>query len=368
MPNCERQDRQARLDACKTRLQYSRREKEVKRTLAALGTLFVVLALRTQAADNAPLKLIATTPLPGFSGDFDHFGVDLKGNRLFLAAEDHKTVEVFDLNTGKSLHSITGFGQPHAVLYLPSVNKLIVTDGDDFGMVELVSGADYQIVDKIKLPPAVDGAVFNPVNKYYYVESGSDQPGANTHVLNIIDTQTFKLVGTITLPGKHSEAMAIDKAGKKMYVNLQGTDSVGVVNLDSRQLVAQWPVPDAHVENSLVLDEPNHRIFIATRKPAKFFVFNTDTGKVVATLACAEINDDMWFDRARKRIYVTGSDTTSVIEQKDADHYEKIADVPTGFRAKTSIFVPQLNRLYVAVSGKGKADAQLSMQIYEIQP
>jgi hypothetical protein len=45
---------------------------------------------------------------------------------------------------------------------------------------------------------------------------------------------------------------------------------------------------------------------------------------------------------------VTGTDTTSVFEQRDADHYEHIAEVPTGFRAKTSVFVPELNRLYIA--------------------
>jgi hypothetical protein len=76
----------------------------------------------------------------------------------------------------------------------------------------------------------------------------------------------------------------------------------------------------------------------------------------------------MWLDVPHKRIYVTGSDTTTVFRQLDADHYEHIADVPTGFRAKTSLLVPQLNRLYVAVSGKGKDDAKLAMQIYEIQP
>ena len=333
-----------------------------------LATLLLVTGAKARAADNPPLKLIETTPLPGFSGDFDHFGLDLKGNRLFLAAEDHKTVEVFDLRSGKHLHTITGFSQPHAIVYLPAQNKMIVTDGDDFGMVELVDDKDYQIVDKIKLSPGVDGAIFNPVNQYYYVESGSDEPGAKTHKLNIIDTRDFKLVGDITVPGNHSEAMIVNKAGTKLYVNLTGVDTVGTVDLSTRQVIAQWPVPDAHVQNSMVLDEPNHRLFIATRKPAKFFVFDTDNGKVVATLPCAEINDDMWFDRAHKRIFVTGSDTTSVIEQKDADHYEKIADVPTGFRAKTSIFVPQLKRLYLAVSGKGKPDAKLSMQIYEVQP
>jgi DNA-binding beta-propeller fold protein YncE len=328
--------------------------------------LFVLLAVaqRAPAQEKAPLKLIETTPLPGFSGDFDHFTADLKGNRLFLTAEDHKTVEVFDLRSGKPLHSITGLEEPHAMVYLPETNKLIITDGgDDSGKVALVSGENYQIMDTIKLPAGVDGAVFNPVNKYYYVESG----GKTEHQLNIIDTKNFKHVGDITLPGSHSEAMVIDRAGKKMYVNLTAVSTVGVVDLQSGKLAMQWPVADAKVQNSMALDEPNHRLFIATRMPPKLFVFNTDTGKVVASLPCSPINDDMWFDVARKRIYLTGSDTTTVIAQRDADHYEQIAEVPTGFRAKTSLYIPSLSRLYVAVSGKGKPDAKLALQIYQVQ-
>jgi DNA-binding beta-propeller fold protein YncE len=338
----------------------------VKKSLGISMLLILALALTSSAQQKPPLRLVATTPLPNFTGDFDHFAVDLKGKRLFLTAEDHKTVEVFDLE-GKRIHSITGFGQPHAAVVLSDSN-IIVTDGDDFGRVALVNGKDYSIISTIKLPPGVDGAVFNPVNQYYYVESGGDDAGAKTHMINIIDTKTFKLVGDITLPGNHSEAMAVDHAGKKLYVNLTGADQVGVVDLNTRKLVARWPVPDAETANALVLDEPNHRLFIATRKPAKFFVYDTDTGKVVTTLPTAEMHDDMWFDTARKRIYVTGTETTAVLEQRDADHYAHIADIPTGFRAKTSIFVPELNRLYVAVSGKGKPDAKLSLQVYDAQP
>jgi DNA-binding beta-propeller fold protein YncE len=338
-----------------------------KKIASIAGIALSLLIGRSSAQEKQPLKLVATTPLPGFTGDFDHFGLDLKGKRLFLAAEDHKTVDVFDLE-GKYLHGITGFGQPHAILYMPDANKLIVTDGDDFGMVELVSGTDYTILDKIKLPPGVDGAVYNPVNHYYYVESGGDDPKGPVHKINIIDTKTFKLVGDITLPGTHSEAMAITKDGKKMYVNLSGPKEVGVVDLNTRELVARWPIPDAETPNSMALDEPHHRLFIATRKPPKFFVFNTDTGKVTATADISAMNDDMWFDTARKRIYLTGTETTTVLSQTDADRYTHVAEVPTGYRAKTSLYVPQLNRFYIAVSGKGKADAQLAVQVYDVQP
>jgi DNA-binding beta-propeller fold protein YncE len=322
--------------------------------------------LTVKAQEKLPLKLITTTPMPGFTGDFDHFGLDLEGNRLFLAAEEHKTVEVFDLRTGERIHSIEGFGQPLMMVYLPESNHLVVTDGVD-SAVHLVDCKEYKIIKTIKLGEGVDHGVLNPVNKYYYVESGGGS-SAPTHVLSVIDTKSFKQVGDVAgLPGSSNEGMVIDRAGKKLYVNLTGTDEVGVVDLDTRQLLARWPLPDAHAAHAMVLDEPNHRIFIATRQPAQFIVFNIDTGKVVTSLPCVGVNSDMSFDIARKRIYVTGSETASVFEQRDADHYEHIAEVPTAYRAKSSIFVPDLKRLYVAVSGKGKPDAKLALQIYEVQ-
>jgi len=61
------------------------------------------------------------------------------------------------------------------------------------------------------------------------------------------------------------------------------------------------------------------------------------------------------------------SNCRSVFEQRDADHYEHIAEVPTAYRAKSSIFVPDLKLLYVAASDKGKPDANLALQIYEVQ-
>ena len=315
---------------------------------------------------QAPLKLMGTTPLEGFSGDLDHFAVDLKGNRLFLAAEEHKSVEVFDLRTGARMHSITGIDHPLTMIYLRDSNQLAVTDGE-VGAVRLVDCKSYRIAKTLALDHAVDHSAFDPQNKNYYVETDS-AAGAKTHALSVIDMKSFKHVGDISgLPGNSNEAMIVDRAGKNLYVNLTGTDEIGVIDLKSRHLVKQWPLPDAHMAHAIALDENNHRLFTATRNPAKFIVMNLDTGKVVTTLPCVGVNSDMWFDMVRKRIYVTGSDTASVFEQRDADHYEHLAEVPTAYRAKSSVFVPELNRLYVAASGKGKPDAKLALQIYQVQ-
>src|SRR5579872_4771571 len=331
-------------------------------SLAALAA-FPVNSL---AQEKAPLKLVATTPMPGYTGDFDHFGLDLKGHRLFLASENQKTVEVFDLRTGARLHSIEGFAHPLTMAYLADSDRLVVTEGD-IDSLDLVDCKSYKIIKTLKLSKNVDHGVLNPVNQYFYVESGAAADG-KTHVLSIVDTKTFKVVGEIPgLSGDSNEGMVIDRAGKKLYVNLTGSDEVGVIDLEARRIVAKWQLPNVHVAHAIALDEPHHRLFTATRNPPEFVVYNTDTGKVVASLPCVGVNSDMSIDVARKRIYVTGSDTASVFEQRDADHYEHLAEVPTAFRAKSSIFVPQLSRLYIADSGKGKPDAKLALQIFEAQ-
>src|SRR5258706_14189544 len=98
--------------------------------------------MRSQEKSEAPLKLLRSVALPGFSGDFDHFAVDKKGGRLFLAGEDHKTVEVFDLNANRRIKSIAGFGTPHAIFYLPESDRILVTDGDK-GFLRILRGKDY---------------------------------------------------------------------------------------------------------------------------------------------------------------------------------------------------------------------------------
>ncbi|MGI9075492.1 MAG: YncE family protein [Bryobacteraceae bacterium] len=126
--------------------------------VAALSISFAL------AASNAPLVLIHTTPLPGVKGDFDHFAADIKGNRLFLTAEDHHSVEVFDLSSGKSLQSVGGFDTPHSILYMPEKKELFVIDGGD-GTCKILSGENYKIVKTLKVGPEADSMVYEPIHK-----------------------------------------------------------------------------------------------------------------------------------------------------------------------------------------------------------
>ena len=323
------------------------------------------------AQPNMPLRLVSATPMPDFAGDFDHFASDLKGNRLFLSAEEHQSVEVFDLHTGARVHSIMGFSHPLTMVYLPESNHLLVTDFGPTekgqGSVHLVDCSNYRIIGTIPLPSSVDESEYNPVDKNFYVESDDETPSKDSHLLNIIDTQSFKLIGTISLPGPIHEGTCVDRAGKYLYFNNTGINELGVLDLVTRQVVARWAMPVGANAHALALDESSRRLFSATREPGLLNVFDVDTHKLVASLPCVGVNSNMWIDAARKRIYVTGSGAISVFKQIDADHYEHLADVPSAYRAKSSWFEPSLNRLYVAASNKKKPEVKMQLLIFEPQ-
>src|SRR5437588_9802199 len=121
----------------------------MKRGLFALVFLWAACAA---ASDSVPLRLVNSVALPKYSGDFDHFAADVNGNRLFLAAEDHGTLEVFDLKSTRWLRTIRGFEVPHSILYLPASQKLLVTDGGE-SMSKVLNGPDFQLLKKVPLIP-----------------------------------------------------------------------------------------------------------------------------------------------------------------------------------------------------------------------
>jgi len=82
---------------------------------------------------------------------------------------------------------------------------------------------------------------------------------------------------------------------------------------------SDYDLADVQVAKHLIamsFDEADHRLFVTTRNPGKLIVLNTDSGKVVTSLPCVGDNDDMAYDSASKRIYVSGSGFVDVITRK----------------------------------------------------
>ncbi len=333
----------------------------VSAILCSLGLLaFGQAPAKSEKAAPAPLTLAHTEELPGITGDFDHFAVDEKGGRLFLAGEDHKTVEVFDLETGRRLKSIAGFGAPHCIFYLPATDRILVTDGEQ-GVLQILRGSDYAVVQRVDGLAGADSARLDAAAQILYVVTGGKDVPLDYSFLVAIDLKTSKKIGELRFESSHVEAFALDSASSRLFINITDKHEVAVVDRKAMKEITRWAIGSQADNSPMAYDEAHHRLLIVCRKPGTLLVMDADSGKVVARLPAAERSDDIAFDAAQGRIYVPGGEGyISVFQQRSADQYELLAKVTTESGAKTCLLVPSLARFFVAVSpGETKATAKV---------
>jgi hypothetical protein len=333
-----------------------RRKMRLRVFLSLIG--LIALAVATEAGESAALKLVQTIPLPNVEGRIDHMAVDLKGQRLFVAALGNNTVEIIDLREGKRVRSITGLHEPQGVGFLPDLHKLFVANGKG-GACDIFDGASFKLAKSVKFPDDADNVRYDAATRRIYLGYGS---GA----LGIIDAATGDHLGDIKLDG-HPESFQLEKSGRRIFVNIPTSQKVAVVDREKRAVTAGWPISDAAANFPMALDEEHHRLFVGARKPAKLIVFDTESGRVVASLDSPGDADDIFYDAARRQIYISGGEgVIGILRQNDSDHYTMLGKVPSAAGARTSLFVAELNRLYLAVPHRGKQAAEI--RIYEPQP
>jgi DNA-binding beta-propeller fold protein YncE len=163
----------------------------------------------------------------------------------------------------------------------------------------------------------------------------------------------------------HPESFQLEKSGPRMFVNLPRSQKVAVIDRLKSAVMTSWPTDDAQSNFPMALDEADGRLFIVCRKPAVLLVLDTRSGAVVEKLPTVGDSDDVFYDQQRKRIYVSGGEgAIAVYQQKGANQYNEIARLEAVKGARTSLFVPQLGRLFLAVRQVGENAA--AIRVYEV--
>jgi len=338
------------------------------------------------------LRLVQTIPLPT-EGYMDRITADVKGQRLFICGENNKTLIAVDLRAGKVIHETPLAASPKKPVYLPDTNEVWVNMTDS--TVVAVSGTTYEITKIVRLSgygdpnKGGDNGAYDPATRLYYaaIETFKDSAleafkgttevsygGADNHVpsgasIDIVDTKTAELVGSIKMPGGDPAGVAIEPSGKRLYVTMGdiigGDSHVAVVDLEKRAVIAQWPITGGPVPHTAGLDAKHHRLLVGSRikpntgefggghqyEPGKLVVMDTDTGKVVQALdSVGGADDTVYYDDATGRIYFTGTTgSVAVFQEIDPDHFQLLGKVPTGAVSKMGLWVPEWKRFYSAV-------------------
>lgn len=333
-------------------------------SLALAGAVSAAAALAAPSAQ--PLVPLGRASLPGYDGDFDHLFADIGQNKLFVAAEDHGTVEVFDLATLRHLRTLKTFKTPHAFFLVPGTHRLIVTD--DSGP-RIMDDRNYRILGRIDVAPGADTEYYDPSTKHLYIVTGGGDVNLKNCWLNEIDPWSGKVLRQLKFDSDHVEAMQAEQHGGRIFINIADKDEVDVVDKKSLTVIGHWPIAGAAVNLAMALDEPDHRLFVVTRKPTRMFALDTHDGNTVATVDVPGVNDGIAFDAARKRIYVPGAvGRIGVYQELDPDHYREIARVPSAPGGKSELLVPALNEFFVAVSPQYNRPPAGGVLRYKVEP
>ena len=320
----------------------------------AMVMLLVGVGL-SQAPSPSPLRLEKTISLPGVKGRIDHLAFDADNQRLFVAALGNNTVEIIDLNSGKIARTISGLAEPQGVLYEPERKRLWIANGSD-GKVRIIDALTFQPLKSIELGDDADNIRRDPITRRIFVGYGNGG-------IAVFDPDGNK-VGDIRVDA-HPESFQLEKSGPRMFVNLPRSQKVAVIDRLKSAVMTSWPTDDAQSNFPMALDEADGRLFIVCRKPAVLLVLDTRSGAVVEKLPTVGDSDDVFYDQQRKRIYVSGGEgAIAVYQQKGANQYNEIARLEAVTGARTSLFVPQLGRLFLAVRQVGENAA--AIRVYEV--
>jgi hypothetical protein len=319
-----------------------------------IGTVFIAAPARAEAL----LLLETTIPLHNVSGRIDHMAIDLPRKRLMVAELGNNSVDIIDLDNGSSVHRISRLREPQGIGYAGRADTILVANAGD-GSVRLFNARDFSPVGRVELSDDADNVRIDPRNGLAVVGYGSGG-------LALIDPAARTKVADVLLPA-HPEGFQIDPSSGRAYVNIPDAHQIAVVDLNARRVVANWPTRNASANFPMALDPSQSLIASVFRSPPVLQLLDSATGEERKRTATCGDADDVFFDPRRARIYIScGAGDVTVLEHKAAD-WATLGTIQTASGARTSLFVPELDRLFVAERA-GLLGSEAAIRVYRPAP
>ena len=314
---------------------------------AARAALLLALAAACAPATAAePLRLEAKIPLGQVSGRIDHMAFDAARRRLFVAELGNDSVGVVDVVARQVAHRIAGLRHPQGVGYLPSLDLLFVANATD-GSVHLFSGPDYAAAGRLDLGADADNVRIDAAANRVLVGYGDG--GIAT-----IDPASRRKGLDVALPA-HPESFQKDAGSHRVYANLPDAKAIAVID-PATQKVMRWPM-QAGGNFPMALRPAAQHVVVVFRRPARLGVFAMADGASVASPDTCGDSDDVFDDAKRNRIYVSCGDGS--VDVFDGEDYRRVVRIRTVAGARTALFVPELDRLFLAVRAGGSEPAAI---------
>lgn len=299
------------------------------------------------------LTLEKQVEMPGVTGRIDHMAINLRNNIIYVAALGNNTVEVVDLNKGSLIYSIKGLDEPQGICYIPGLNEIVIANGGN-GQCTFYNASTYSVISTIDLGSDADNVRYDDRSNIVYVGYGNGGIAA-------IDAATHKKIDEVKLPA-HPESFQLDLKRHLLIVNLPDDNSIVVIDLQNLKVTDTWKTKSLRANFPMALDTSRGSVIIGFRHPATLVSYNAVTGREQSRTELIGDVDDLFFDEKEQEVFASGGDGFVDIFKKENDHsFKKISSIPTRSGARTSLFIPSLQKLILAERSSGGKTAAIAI-------
>jgi YVTN family beta-propeller protein len=318
----------------------------MKRLLLALTAAGALLFHEARVTAENTLTLETKIQLGDIRGRIDHMAIDPGRHRLFVAQVDNDSVGVVDFETHTVIHVITDVKGPQGLTYVPSTDTLFVANGGD-GSLRMFQGEQYSSVGRLDLGEDADNVRFDSASNHVLVSYGSGG-------LAIIDAASHRKINDIALAA-HPQGFQLDQQSNRIYANSPKEQAVLVLDHGSGKLISAWETGNG-TNYPLALDGAANHVLVVFRDPAKVVVYAPNGALVASVQTCGDA-DDMFVDAKRDLVYVSCGDGFVDVIAARGSAYQRVARIATAKGARTSLFVPEIDRLFVAARATAEEPA-----------
>ncbi len=309
--------------------------------------LGMMLAGSAQAA--APLVQERTVALPHVAGRIDHLAYDARHRHLLIAERGNGSLDVVDPGRGTVTGRIDGLPAPQGVAYAQAADAIVVANGGD-GALRFFHADTLAPLGQIALGADADDIASGP--------DGTLVVGYGDGALAMIDPAARRVTATVALPA-HPEAFRIDPATGRTFVNLPEAGRVDVADLRRGSILAVWPTQGLRDNFPMARLAPDGVLAIGFRRPARVALLDAADGRIIAEAPSCADSDDLFEDRRRGLLYlICGAGAVDVL-RRDGNALVPLARIATAPGARTALFVPELDRLFVAVPAGSAGEAAI---------
>lgn len=307
----------------------------MKKITNSIACLLLLSSLQLVKAQTA-YKSINKIKLEG-DGGWDFLSADESAARLYVSHSSK--VQVVDLKTGNLVGTIPDTKGVHGITIAQDLNKGFISNGKDssvtvFDITTLATLAKVQVTGK--KPDAILYDKFS--HKVFVFNAGSNNA-------TVLDAKTNAIVASIAFEGNPEVAVSDEKG--KVYVNIESTATVDVINASTLKTEASWKLDKGEEPTGLALDIKHQRLFSVCANKL-MVILDAANGKVITSLPIGEGVDGVAFDAEKERAYSSngGDGTITVVEGKKGDNYKVLETITTQKGAKTIAIDTKRRHIY----------------------